>query len=577
MGDVVIQQLRIPEGTVVSLRLVPLQQSLSESVRGPLMILWGAVGVVLLMGCVNIASLLLARIPARAQELATRIALGGGKSGIIGQMLTESLVLAMAGGLAGVGMGYLGIYAFKAWVPPDLNIWQVVHLDGRVLFATLGFSVLTSVLFGTLPAFYASRLNVQAGLTDGGSRGVAGRQIRWPHRTFVIGEITMGFVLLTGAGLLVQTFLHLVNVNPGFDASNLWAAKISLQDSRYGDQARVNHLFNESLANIQALPGVDAAAVSLCVPYERPLNAGFVRLDGPDLDGRSHTSNVCYVTPGYFQTLRIPLRAGRDFERLDTADTMPVVIVNETFARQFLPNQQAVGSHLDLSNDQRRLVGVVGDVPFRAALNGYEPLDRTPVAYIPAEQARGGFFSLAHTWFSPAWFVRTSGGEQGLIAGMQRAVEDVDPLLPFSGFSSMGQVQYRSVGFERFLATLLSLLGGLSLLLEAFGVYGLIANSVVERTRELGIRMAMGATPAQAVRSVAKPGFVLELVGVSLGLLLAQPSARLLRGLGWIAGSSDWTIFLVVATILLAATVLASFLPALRIVRLNPAITLRHG
>ena len=148
------------------------------------MILWSAVGVVLLMGCVNIASLLLARIPARAQELATRIALGGGKSGIIGQMLTESLVLAMAGGLAGVGTGYLGIYAFKAWVPPDLNIWQVVHLDGRVLFATLGFSVLTSVLFGTLPAFCASRLNVQAGLTDGGSRGVAGRQIRWPLRIF---------------------------------------------------------------------------------------------------------------------------------------------------------------------------------------------------------------------------------------------------------------------------------------------------------------------------------------------------------------------------------------------------------
>ncbi len=338
----------------------------------------------------------------------------------------------------------------------------------------------------------------------------------------------------------------------------------------------MNHLFNESLVDIQALPGVDAAAVSLCVPYERPLNAGFVRLDGPDLDGRSHTSNVCYVTPGYFETLRIPLRAGRDFERLDTADTIPVVIVNEAFARQFLPNQQAVGSHLDLANDSRRVVGVVGNVPFRAALNGYEPLDRMPVAYIPAEQSSGGFFSLVHTWFSPAWFVRTSGGEQGLIAGMQRAVENVDPLLPFSGFSSMGQVQYRAVGFERFLATLLSLLGGLSLLLAAVGVYGLIANSVVERTRELGIRMAMGATPAQAVRSVAKPGFVLGLAGVSLGLLLAQPSARLLRGLVWIAGSSDWTIFLVVATILLAAAVLASFLPALRIVRLNPAITLRH-
>ncbi len=576
VGELVIQGMRVPDGTRVGLRLVPLQGSLSQDVRGPLMILWGAVGVVLLMGCVNIASLLLSRIPARTKELATRIALGGGKSGIVGQMLTESLVLALAGGIAGVGAGYLGIYAFKAWVPPDLNIWQTVQLDGRVLLVTLVVSVFTSVLFGSLPALYASRLDVQSGLTQGEGRGVAGRRMRWPHRVFVVGEIAMGFVLLTGAGLLIQTFLHLVNLDPGFEASNLWTAKISLQDSRYDDQERVNRLFDESLSNIRTIRGVEAASVSLCVPYERPLNSGFVRLDGPDLDGRSRIANVCYVTPGYFETLRIPVRSGRDFERLDSADEMPVVIVNETFARQYLSNQEAVGSHLEISESQREVVGVVGNVPFKAAFQGYEPLDRTPVAYIPAQQSTGGFFSLVHTWFSPAWFVRTRGSGQELIEGMQHAVEGVDPLLPFSGFSSMDQIQHRSVGSERFLATLLSFLGGLSLVLAAVGVYGLIANSVVERTRELSIRMAMGATPSQAVRSVAQPGLVLGLLGVSLGVLLAQPSAQLLRSLVWVAGSSDGITFVVVAAVLLFVAVLASFLPALRIVRLNPAITLRH-
>ena len=338
----------------------------------------------------------------------------------------------------------------------------------------------------------------------------------------------------------------------------------------------MNQLFNDSLSNIRAIPGVDAAAVGLCTPYERLLNMGIMRLDGPDLDGESRISNVCYVTPGHFETLGVPLRAGRDFERLDTAGAMPVVIVNEAFAREFFTNQEAVGSHLDVSNSQREVVGVVGNLPFKASFNGYEPLDKTPVAYIPAEQATGEFFNLVHTWFSPAWFVRAAGREQGPIKGMQRAVAGVDPLLPFSGFSSMGQVQYRSVGFQRFLATLLSCLGGLSLLLAAVGVYGLIANSVVERTRELGIRMAMGATPSQAVRRVAQPGVVLGLAGVGLGLLLAEPSARLLRGLVWIAGSSDWTTFLIIAIVLFAVAVLASFLPALRIVRLNPAITLRH-
>ena len=558
------------------MRVVPLQRGLTEFVRQPLFILWGAAAVVLLMGCVNIAGLLLARERGRVQEVATRIALGSGRSGVIGQMLTESLVLGVAGGAAGIGTGYLGIYMFNRLAPGNTGIWQTVQLDVRVLAATLGLALVTAILFGLFPAFQASRIDVSAGLTSAGGRGVAGSRSRWPQRLLVVGQITMSFVLLIGAGLLIRTFDHLSSIDPGFEPSNLVTASFSLQDARYEDSSAVAGLFDEGLRRIREIPGVQAAAVGLCLPYERPLNAGFVRLDGPNLDGEPRVSNLCYATPGYFAALGITIEQGRDFDAGDAAGAAPTALVNREFVREYLSEQDPVGSHIAVSGDERAIVGVVGDVLHTSGFGNYGPLGSPPAIYIPVAQTNSGTFITAHTWFSPNWIVRTSRAPEAVVAGMQEAVRNIDPLLPVSGFRTMDDVLFSSLGDQRFRAVLLSIIAAIALTLAAIGVYGLIANSIVERTREYGIRMALGATLPQVIRAVVIPGVVMAGVGVAIGVALAQPATNLLQGLLWGVNSADPLTFVAVAAVLLIVAVSASLIPAMRITRLDPSSTLRQ-
>ncbi len=576
VGGPVVDNYRMPEGAEAELRLVPLQRGLTEFVREPLFILWGAAGVVLLMGCVNIASLLLARERGRVQEVATRIALGSGRSGVIGQMLTESAVLGAAGGLAGIGSGYLGIDLFNRLAPGNIGIWQTVQLDMRVLAATLFLSLLTSVLFGLFPAVQASRIDVNTGLTSAGGRGFAGSRSRWPQRLLVVGQIAMSFVLLVGAGLLIRTFDQLSRIEPGFEASNLVTAKISLQDARYEDSTAVARLFDEGLRRIRLLSGIEAAAVGLCLPYERPLNAGFVRLDGPDVDGEPKFSNVCYATPGYFRALGVPVEQGRNFDEADSAGSAPVALVNRSFVREYLTTQEPLESHIAVFGAERTIVGIVGDVLYTAGFGNYGPIDSPPAIYIPVAQTSAGTFITAHTWFAPSWIVRTSRSPEAVVAGMQEAVRSIDPLLPFSSFRTMDDVRYSSLANQRFRATLLEIMAAIALTLAAIGVYGLIANSIVERTREFGIRMALGATLGQVIRAAALPGFIMAAVGVAIGFALAQPATSLLQGLLWGVTPADPLTFGAGAGGLLLVAMAASLIPAMRIIGLEPSSTLRH-
>jgi predicted permease len=572
-GEKAFENLRLPSDMSVKHRLVPLQRGLTLGLRQPLFLLWGAVSVVLLVGCVNIAGLLLARSAGRAHELATRMALGGGRAAILRQLLSESLLLSLFGGVAGIGLGYLGLQKLGQLLEGSYPIWQKVELDGRVFAAMFGLTLLTSLLFGAFPAFHTSRVDIRQSLLEGGSRGTATGWTRWPRRLLVVSEITLGVFLLIGAGLLVRTFTCLQNLDPGFEPTNVMTASISLQDARYMDQASVNRLFERSLTRIDELPGVESAAVTLCLPYERGLNLSF------HITGEANNfdmTNLTYVTPEYFRTLGIPLFQGRLFDRRDVPNAQKVLVVNQAFAERYFSERDAMGRSISIANEPREIVGIVGNVQRkRSGWGDYGPLAPIPTVYVPATQVSDSSLQLTHTWFSPSWVVRTSGGQVDTNAEILGVINAIDPQLPVAGFRSMREVMSSSLSEQRMQATLMGSFAGLALLLAAVGIYGLIANSVVERTRELGIRLALGASFSQTAGVVAFPGIILASIGVTLGILLSRVSVLALRHLIWGVTPTDPATHVIVAVGMLLVATVASLLPALRVTRLDPAKTLR--
>ncbi|MGH9663203.1 MAG: ABC transporter permease, partial [Bryobacteraceae bacterium] len=486
-------------------------------------------------------------------------------------------VLAAAGGVAGVVLGRFALDGLKVLASGLLGVSQSgIRLDGRVLGFTALATILTSLLFGLYPALQTARTDLRTALARGGNRGGTGHSQGWARQSLIVAEVSLSVVLLVCAGLLIRTLIHLTGLNPGFDSSNVVTASLSLQDVRYGTVAKVMKLFDESLERIRRMPGVEVAGIGLTLPYERALNDGFTRLDGPHPSGQQEITNVIYVTPGYFEALRMTLLRGRMFTASDRAGSQSVVVVNDAFARKYLRDQEAVGSHIRTVGADRQIVGVMGGVQQRAGWGGFGPAGLVPCLYVPAAQTNDGYLQLIHTWFSPSWVVRSAGAPRGIIAGLQSAVASVDPELPFAGFRTMDQVRSRAFSFERLNATLAGILAGLALLLAAVGIYGLIANSVAERTRELGIRMALGATVAQAIVTVSAAGIRLALLGLLLGCIVALATARVLRTLLWGIAPNDALTFAAVCGGLLLVAGLASLLPGLRVVRIHPAQTLRE-
>lgn len=556
---------------------VPLQAGYTAGIRTPLLILWSAVAVVLLIACVNIASLLLARAGARARELATRLALGSGRAGIIRQLLTESLLIAAAGGLLGTLLGTAALRSLARLAGDLFPVWQRIEVDPRVLAATAALSLLTSLLFGLAPALHFSRLDINQTLIQTGGRGHAGRSTHWPQRLLVVTEVALGVILLVSAGLLLRTFTHLRGLDPGFDPNHVLTAQFSLQDARYQDPARVETLFRDGLARIRQTPGVESAAVTLSLPYERALNVGFHRLDGPATrERRNEITNLTYVSPGFFETLRIPLRRGRYLADTDTAASGLSLVINDAFAAMYFHEQEALGSHIQLGQQQFQVIGVVGNVQSGAGWGNFGPYGQVPYVYVPAAQLSPGLIITAHTWFAPSWVVRGSTGRNAMMAGIQQSVASIDPLLPIAAFQEMDEVRAGTLGLQRFMMALLTSLAGLALLLSGIGLYGLISGSVLERTRELGIRLALGASMGHALRAVILPGLWLTLTGVAVGLAGALAAARVLRTLLFGVTTTDPATLAAVAAGLLLVAILASLAPAVRILRLDPATTLRH-
>lgn len=561
----------------ISYGFEPLHRGMTADLRGPLLMLWGAVGIVLLVACVNLAGLLLARASRRSREIATRMALGSGRAGVVRQLLVESLVLAVAGGAVGVALGGAALQLL-IWLARDaFEIWQPVALNARSVFAALGLSLGASVLFGIVPAWQATKVDIQRGFAGASARTIAGTASRWPRRLIIVSQVALGVVLLVSAGLLLRTFTHLHGLDPGFDPDNLLTASVSLQDDRYAEDGRAARLFERTLARLHETAGIEAAAVVLEPPYSRLLNLGFRYLDGPEAAGDTMTiTNLTYISPRFFETLRIPVRAGRAFVDADREGAAPVVIVSDAFARMYFGGSVPVGRRINIAGADREIVGQVGDVQVRPGWGSNSPIDAMPLAYVPAAQVSGAFLRLVHVWFSPTFVVRSSLGAAGAAGAVRRALDEVDPLLPFAAVRSMDDVKEATLAPQRFLMSLLVGLAGVAVVLAAIGIHGLIATAVAERTREIGIRIALGATAGRAIRTVAAPGILLAAAGIALGIGASLAVVGTLQSFIWGVRATDPPTFLAVAALLLVVATIASVVPALRILRLDPASTLRQ-
>jgi predicted permease len=558
----------------VTAGLEPLHDALSDGDRQPIVLLGAAVGIVLIIACVNLATLLLARGGARSHEIATRLALGSGRRTVIRQLMTESLVLAAAGGVAGVFMGRLVLRGLQAIGGDRFSDWSRASIDGSVLLVSAGLSLVTAVVFGLVPAWQSSRLDVSKALVEGASRSVAGGVRHWTRRGMILAQVSLGVVLLVTAGLLLRTFVNLQSLNPGFNPDGLTTASVSLLDARYTTAEAVNVLFDRSLERLRETPGVEAASVSLGLPYQRVLNMGFRYPE----EENGHTASVLYVTRDFFRTFQIPLRRGREFQSTDVPQSRQVVVVNEAFERIYSKDRPALGRVIRLSNAEREIVGVVGDVQMQpgfsveGAIPG--PVVASPAVYLPAAQINDRIIGT-HIWFAPVWTVRAASPAVAAQA-IEAALGGVDPLLPVGTVQRMSDVRASAIAEHTMLMTLVGTLAMIALLLAAIGLHGLISHAVTERTREFGIRMALGATPGDTVRDVALGGVKLAAVGACLGAALALPATSLVASLLYDVAERDLLTYAGAALFLLVVASGASLLPALRLLRLDPAKTLRQ-
>ncbi len=567
-------QQRMRPGLEFLERAMPFQVGSTYEIRRSVHLMWGAVGIVLVIGCVNIAGLLLSRSTARSRELATRFAIGATRGAVVGELFCESLLIAVVGGALGILLGHFGLKGLLSLNPGVFDVFGPIALDERVMAFMLLVSAVTSVVFGLIPALEASKVDLRSSLSEGG-RALTGRRGVWTRRGLVFVEVTLGVVLVTAAGLLIRTFATLSSASPGFDPKDVLIASASLQDARYKTSAAGTRLFRDSLARIRQIPGVESAAVALTPPYGRPLNECVDQVNGRQVN--QCIVNFTYSTPEMFETLGMKLRRGSYYTEADHANTPSVAIANEAFVRKFLKNDESlIDSTVEVGGTSWRIVGVVGNVQQKNGLgDNWAPVDALPQLYVPAAQVPDRLFAGAHLWFSPVWMVRTHGNVRGLAEKMRAALAEVDPQLPFASFHSIQEVAGRALQPQRYLAVLLSTFASLALLLAAVGVYGLTAQSVAQRTREMGIRLALGATSSAVVRTAAMPGVVLSVSGVGTGLILSLGVTQVLKSLLWGVKPNDPLTFAGVGFLLVAVGAVASFLPALRLAQIDPAQTLR--
>ena len=554
---------------------VPFQSSMTQGARPALLLMLGAVGLLLLIACANTANLLLARASGRGREIAVRAALGANRARIIRQLLTESLLLFGAGGAAGVCLASWTIPALLTLTPSGYTVYQDVQIDATVLVTMLAVSIVTGLLFGLAPALSLSRHDLVEAFKDDGTRSIGSRRSGWLRKVLVVSEVALCMLLLLGAGLLIQTFVKMRAIDPGFDPRGLLTARMSLQGERYGTSADLNRFFEQALEGIRRIPGVQSASVVNGVPIERGLNMNVDVLDGPEhFEGMATLTDWRYAGLDYFKTMGIRLVAGRGFAESDRAGAPPVAVVNEAFARHFFKNTNPLGHHIGMwkTDESIEVVGVAKDLREGGDLTG------PPVAimYVPVTQANMKWIRASHTYFPMSWVVRSSNTGAETIRQIREAVRTIDPKQPFSSFVTMEDIKAKSMADQTFQMTLLTGLAAIGLVLAFAGIYGLIAYTVAERTRELGIRIALGATGGRILRGVLREGTILAMTGVVLGVLCGVVCTRALQNYVYGVSTLDPVTFASVGSLLIAVAAVASLVPAIRAVRLNPTTALRE-
>jgi predicted permease len=569
----------MPQGIV----LHALQDDFVAPIRPALQALTVAVGLVLLIACSNVANLVLARALVHRRDVSVMAALGASRGRIIQRVLAENLIVALVGGGAGLILAYAGVRALPALSPANMPQADRIHIDAYVYLYVMGTAALAGVLAGLPHAVQLAGGDFLRGMKAGSVQGGAsGRRLRL---TLTVSQIALSTMLLAGAGLLTRTFWNLASIDPGFRADGVLTMSVSLTPSRYPDSARLAAYADEVVRRLERIPGVRAASSTTALPSEFPIDFPVSVAGGRDqqtFPGRPAALDAFYraINPHYFTAMEIPLLEGRVLTDGDTADSAPVIVISRALARSAFPNGDALGQALVVGTGYlkdardlrpRTIVGVVADT--REQGLRFAP---TLTMYVPVAQSPEMITRLVVEKIPLRWVLRTNGDTAELAPAVRRAVLAVDPTQPPTDFSTLGDVLSQSIAAQRFNMLMLALFSGVSLVLAAVGVYGLTAYAVVQRTRELGIRISLGASPTQLVRELLLQGMRLGVGGTLLGLLSAAALSRLLRGLLFGVSAADGLTIIVVFTVMTTVVILATYLPAARASRIDPMLALRE-
>jgi predicted permease len=553
-----------PPSSGFMISVVPLLQQVVGEVRRPLLILLGSVGFVLLIACANVANLQLARAAVRQKEIAVRAAVGAGRARIIRQLLTESVLLSVLGGLLGLLLAIVAVRALQMFAANTLPRVGEIRVDGRVLAFTFFLSLVTGIVFGLAPALRASRVDLNGVLKEGGRNSGSSSHHR-VRNLFVVIELALSLVLLIGAGLLVRSYQQILNASPGFNALNVLSFRLSLPNAKYKGPA-VTNFYKQLGERIKALPGVDAAGTSYSLPMSSVALAwGPITIEGyvPKNSADFIMSNERFVSPGYFAAMGVPLLQGRLFDERDVKGAAETVIVNENLAQRFWPNQDPIGKRLERGDKEpwRTVVGVVRDtkafsVDNEPPISIYHPHEQFPI---------GTMFVVVHTSSDP----------RQAIPAITKEIGALDPELPAFEFKTMEQRLSDSLARRRFATFLLGAFAMVALTLAAIGIYGVMAYSVSQRTQEIGIRMALGAQPGRIALLVVRQSLVLVTLGTATGLAAAFALTRVMASLLYGVNATDLRTFVVPPLVLGGIALLASYFPARRAARVDPTVALR--
>lgn len=552
-------------------RVTPLVRQVAGDTRLPLLLMLGAVGVVLLIACSNVANLLLARSMSRKREFTLRAALGAGRGRLTRQLLTESLLLAGAGGVVGILLAQAGIYFVKIFGPSNIPRLREVGLDLPVSAFALAVTIITGILFGLVPAMAAGRENLAESLKEGGQTSIGRSTGGRLGKALLILEVALAFVLVVAAGLLSRTFFSLLNTDGGFNANHVLTFELSLPATKYSDVGRIVALYQSALKSFQSLPGVQSCGIVYAVPMGGATEASIIRIpDRPtqnDPDKRPF-ANYTIASPGYFSAVGTPLLRGRDFLESDTSDSPPVVVINNTMANKFWPGEEPVGKQVGLGSSRFPLMTIIGIVADVKRLSLRE--SPGPEMYVPYTQKVYPSMQIMHV------VLRSTNDVASVTGSVREAINKLDPDLPMAKVTTLTNLVDNSLAQPRFSMLLLSAFGAIALLLACLGVYGVISYSVVQRTQEIGIRLAVGAQPRQVLAMILGQGARLAGIGIAIGLLAALAVTRIMASFLYGVQATDPITFASVTLLLIVVALLACYLPARRATRIDPLIAIRY-